>query len=195
MTVEKALALRVKKGRYGYLKSSQLFSCLRMILFFLIAFILFFLGKFIYTEHYTMFTVTAIVMCIPASMAAVTFIMFMRFRTGRREIYDDCEKIHGSVKMFYDSVITTTLKSYGVNVFACTNKNVIAYTEYRKVDISLLEKHLKDMAERNGFKGFSIKVFTEYPKFRSRLARLAEDYPENANSDEGMISLIGNLSL
>lgn len=195
MTVEKALSLRVKKGHYGYLHSSQFFSCLRMIVFFIIAFIFFFLGKFVYTKYYTIFTVTAIVMCIPASMAAVTFIMFMRFKTGRREIYEDCEKIRGNVGQFYDAVITTTLKSYGVNVFACTNKNLIAYTEYKKVDVPLLEKHLKEMGEKNGFKGWSIKVFTDYPKFKARLSHMSEEFPNNANSDAGMLTLLGNLSL
>lgn len=195
MTVQKALALRAVKGKYGYLKSSQFFSAIRTLIFFAVAFTFFILGKCVYKQYYTMFTVTAIVICIPAAMSAVAFIMFMRFRQGRREIFDDCESIHGNVLLFYDSVITTTLKSYGVNVFAVTNKNVIGYTEYKKVDVDIIEKHLKEMADKNDFRGFSFKVFTEYPKFKSRLSHLAEEYTKNINSDAGMIKLIGNLSL
>lgn len=195
MTVEKALSLRAVKGRYGYLKSSKLFLGLRTFIFFLIAFILFFLGRSVYPKYYTVFTVAAMVACIPAAMAAVTFIMFIRFKSGSSEIYDECERIHGSIPLFYDSIITTTLKSYGINVFAAAGKNLIAFSDYDKLDIPVLEKHLKEMADKNELKGWTVKVFTDMRKFSSRLEHLSSEFEKATPEDERMIRLIGNLSL
>ena len=185
----------MKKGSYGYIGYMRKKTLIHSIILFLIAFGIFFAGKILYPDHKTMFSLTAIVVCIPASMRTVSFIMFMIHKGLDREKYEECKELAGAVPLFFDSVITTTEKSYDVNVFALTHDNIAGFCADKDKDIKKLETHLKDMSVKNGFKNINVHIFTDYPKFTSRLKKLSDDFKEKHETDDALFRLIGNLSL
>ncbi len=186
---------KIQKGSPGYIKSMRKNTLIHMIVLFLIAFAIFFTGKFRYSEYSTMFSITAIVVCIPASMRCVSFIMFMLHRGGDREFYDKCLQIAGKDDLFFESVITTSEKSYDVYAFGIFEDNIIGYCPEKNKDISKLEKHLRDMFEKNSYGSAGIKIFTESDKFLSRLEQLSSKELKNEERVTGMRGLIANLSL
>ncbi len=189
------MKLKKKKGEYGYLNAMRSETLLRALLLTAFASAVFLTGKFLYPDYSTMFGITAVVICIPAAMSVVSFVMFMLHKTGRKEIHEECERLRGNVPVFYDSVITTREKSYGVNVFACAGGNLIGYSEYEKFDASVVEKHLREMSRKNELSGVGVKLFTEFPKFQNRLSKLSEGYEKAEPEDLMVLQLVGNLSL
>ena len=138
--------------------------------------------------------ILTVVFCIPAAMALVRFIMFMRFSSGKKEIYELTENNRGNASAFYDAIITTPNKSYGVNVFIASGNNLLGYTEYSGSDTALTEKHLKDLYSANKFKELNIKIFVSRDKFLERLKALAVK-EGNTDFEEKVLHLLGRLTL
>ena len=132
-------------------------------------------------------------------MALVRFIMFMRFPEGSSEVFRSIEELRGDVPVFYDSIITTHDKSYGVNAFISAEGSLLGYSGYDRVDTAKLEKHLKDIFTSNKYTGLNIKVFTDRNKFTERLEALSGRYDITDKDalirDEAILHLIGRISL
>ncbi len=188
-------AFGAKKGTYGYLNSMHTFSTIRAVLFCGFSLLLVLCGRVFFTRFAGLFVLLAIISAVPAAMSAVSLVMYARFKTGRREVYTAVEELRGSAPVFYDSVITTPDKSYGINCFITLNKNLLAYSEYEKVDVKTLEKYLSNMAKKNGYKDWNIKVFTDFNSYTERLKYLDEKNVKPLNKDYDMMHLIEALSL
>ncbi len=189
------LNVKAQKGKYGYLNNMHLFSALRFGVFGGFSLFLVLCGRLFFTRYAGLFTLLAVISAVPAALSVVSLIMYSRFKTGREEIRDMAEELRGSAPVFYDSVITTPDKSYGVNCFIAVNKNLIGYSEYDKVDVHKLEKHLNVMAKKNGYKEWTIKVFTDIKPFSERLKFLKDKNVKPLNKDYEMIELVRALSL
>ncbi len=194
-TIFDILTLRAKKGTYGYIHTMKRFAAIRAALCCGFSLLLVICGRLIFTRYAGLFTLLAIISSVPAAMSAVSFIMYARFRTGSREIFDSVESLRNNAPVFYDSVITTPDKSYGVNCFVALNKNLLAFSDHEKVEVSKLEKYLQNMARKNGYKDWTIKVFTDFSAYQERLGYLKEKKVKPLNKDREMIELVGNLSL
>ncbi|MCR4891217.1 MAG: hypothetical protein K5989_03410 [Lachnospiraceae bacterium] len=185
----------VAKGQYGYLNSRKKISIFRCLLCCALTLLLVLCGRVFFRQHGGLFVILAIISAVPAAMSAVTMTMFLRFQTGRREVFDEVEKVKENAQVFYDSVITTREKSYPVNCFAAFNKNLLVLSEYEGVDEAPLIHHLENMAKKNGFKDWNIKLFRDLSKFTTRLAYLEEKNMKTLKQDVEMIELVRSLSL
>ncbi|MBO5550807.1 MAG: hypothetical protein J5966_02515 [Lachnospiraceae bacterium] len=186
----------MKKGDFGYISFMKKKSGISAALLALAAASLYFTGLHFFPQNRTAVGIVTVVVCIPAAMALVRFIMFMRFPSGSREIYELTERIKGRVPVFYDSIITTPDKSYGVNVFIASEGSLIGLTEYDGVDIQKLEKHLKDLFTANKYHELNIRVFTDRGRFTERLEALAKRQDGGDLKKElSILHLIGRLSL
>ena len=183
-----------KKGTFGYIKAMRKKTIVHTIVLFAIALLIFFAGKLRYPGYATMFSITAIVVCIPASMRCVSFIMFMIHKGGDEEFFRDCESMAEGI-CFYDSVITTSEKSYDVYAFAVSSDSVAGYCPEKDKDIAKLEKHLKDMFDKNGYADVVIKIFTSKEKFLTRLSGISKKTAGDPQKTSGIEGLLGNLSL
>ena len=185
----------MKKGSYGYIDSMKIKSGAASLGLALIAALIYISGLHFFPYNKTAVGILTVVICIPAAMALVRFIMFMRFPEGSREVHDIIEKKRGGIPVFYDSIITTPDKSYGVNAFIASEGSLLGYTEYERVDTAKLEKHLKDIFASNKYTDLNIRVFTERDKFTERLEALAARYRSDSTKDTSILHLIGRISL
>ncbi|MBQ7583673.1 MAG: hypothetical protein IJT24_03595 [Lachnospiraceae bacterium] len=185
----------MKKGCFGYIGSMKIKSGTASLALSAIAVLIYFTGLHFFPENKTAVGILTVVVCVPAAMAVVRFIMFMRFPAGSREVHDIIEGARGEVPVFYDSIITTPDKSYGVNAFISSDGSLLGYTEYAKVDTPKLEKHLRDIFSANKYTSLNIKVFTDKDKFLDRLKALAERQGSDTGHDEAILHLIGRISL
>lgn len=187
----------MKKGTYGYIGTMKIKSGAASLGLAIIAALIYISGLHFFPYNKTAVGIVTVVVCIPAAMALVRFIMFMRFPEGSREIHDLIEDARGEIPVFYDSIMTTSEKSYGVNAFISADGSLLGYTEYDKVDTAKLEKHLKDIFASNKYTDLNIKVFTERDRFVERLKALAAKYRADSagNRDISVLYLIGRISL
>ena len=189
--------MKAWKGKYGYIKKMKAASGLLSFLIFMAAAGVYLAGLHFFPGQNTMVGIVTVLICIPGAMALVRFIMFMRFPGGREAVYRQVEASRGAVSVFYDSIITTPDKSYGVNCFIASDGSLLGYTEYDKTDTSKLEKHLRDIFTANKYTGLNIKVFTDMEKFTDRLEALSKRSVGAGDMarDEAILHLIGRLSL
>ena len=185
----------MKKGTYGYISRMKLVTGLIAAAAFGIAAFVYFSGLHFFTGQRTMVAIVTVLICIPGVMALVRFIMFMRFKEGSRKIHGITEQTRGGVPVFYDSIITTSDKSYGVDVFVASDNDLIGCTSYDKVDIPRLEKHLNDIFTANKYRSLNIKVFVDTDKYRERLMTLSERSGTDNGKALAVLHLIGRISL
>ena len=185
----------MKKGRYGYIGTMKIKSGTASLALAMTAVLIYFSGLHFFPYNKTAVGIMTVVICIPAAMALVRFIMFLRFPEGKREVFELIEEKKGDVPVYYDSIITTSDKSYGVNAFIAFDGSLLGYTEYDRVDTVKLEKHLKDIFTANKYKDLNIKVFTDREKFLDRLQSLAGRKDAENARNEAILHLIGRISL
>ncbi|MBQ6966960.1 MAG: hypothetical protein IJP84_03550 [Lachnospiraceae bacterium] len=184
-----------KKGEWGYLDSRHFTSLLRFILFGLITLILALCTWVIFPEHGKVFLILAVISAIPTAMASVNLIMYLRFKSLSPEDHDAIEENKGRIPCFYDSVLTTSEKSYYAPCIGVINKNLMLYSSLDEKEEKELIRHLTLMAKKNGFREWHIRVFKTREEFINRLKYLNEQNIKVLKTDHEMLELIGNLSL
>lgn len=192
--------MKIKKGDYGYLMHQRKMEIIKTIALFAISIAIYIAGYVTAGSRENLFTVVAVLGMLPASKSAVSMIMFLRFKTGSREVYEQVSQNIGKIPVFYDSVITTTQKSYPVNVFFCHAGNLCGYTEKADMDVKIVEKHIREMLRNNQIKDVTVKLYTDFDAFLARLISVKNIEPQKQNSgevskDEQVIALIRALSL
>lgn len=192
---------KIRKGDYGYLLHQRKIEIGKTTLLFAISIVIYIAGYLTAGSRENLFTVVAVLGMLPASKSMVSMIMFLRFSTGSRLVYEKVSENIGEVPVFYDSVITTTQKSYPVNVFFCHAGNLCGYSEKENLDVKTVEKHIREMLSNNQIKDVSVKLFTNLDAYLGRLASVKEIETKQENNgdgvtkDEQVIALIRALSL
>lgn len=210
-----------KKGEYGYLNYMRVFSVFKSFIMFAVSFGVFFIGYYNTGKKENIITVVAVLGLLPACKWLVNAIMFLRFKTGAAEFYnksvmtmkDSINNERGvdatdgfenlKYACFYDSVLTIENGgSYPVNMFFCFDGTLIGYSDYKKMDCKLVEKHIKDIFKNNGIKGIGIKIFVDEKVFLQRLSDLIMKASDNDNYSREITekelsarALIGEISL
>ncbi len=187
----------MKKGNFGYISFMKKKSAVTAILISAAAALVYYAGLKVFPSNRTAVGIVTVLISIPAAMALVRFVMFMRFKGGDRKVYDRVEEIKGIVPVFYDSILTTPEKSYGVNVFISAEQSLLGLSLYDGVDIGMVEKHLRGIFDGLHMSNVNIKVFTDEDKFYERLKTLSERYtPEPpVSGEDGILHVIGRISL
>ncbi|MBO6148218.1 MAG: hypothetical protein J6O55_02630 [Lachnospiraceae bacterium] len=185
----------VRKGDYGYLDFRRRSSLIKCLVFLLATLLLVLCARVFFPSIGRIFLILAILSALPAAVSAVSLVMSMRFKSGRREVYEAVEAVRNGAPVFYDAVLTTREESYGVNCLIFLNKNIMAYTEYPDSNAASIRSHLTEMARKGGFKDWTIKVYTELPEFIERLSFLKDKDVRVLEKDGEMRDLIGQIAL
>lgn len=173
---------RKRKGQYGYIDYMKKYSAVRTLIWFLIAFAIFFCGIFYFKTRSNIFTVAAVLLMLPSSKSLVNFIMFMRFKTPGGSFHERADAIiekynFSRLLTFYDSVLTIEKgKSYQYDFFMCHEGSLIGFTQNEKRDNTLIEKHLRQMLKKNDIKNVAVKLFDNEDMFLKRMEELVSKY-------------------
>jgi hypothetical protein len=187
--------MKSAKGEYGHISSMKLISCLTSAGFFLVALVIYLAGAYVFPDQKIMVRIVSMLICIPAAMAVVRFILFMQVKQGDSSVRDLTEEARGSVPVFYDALLTTYEKNYYVNVFAAADNELAGYTATGGKDIPAIEKHLREIYGQNDKGNVHIKIFSDMNAFTGRLRNLAESYSGDTDADLAVLHLIERISL
>ncbi len=190
-----SLGIKKPKGTYGYLDSMHLYSavkagfCLAVCLFLVLC------ARVFFKDHGSVFTICAVISAIPTAMSVVSLVMHLRFKTGDRRVYEETEALRGKIPVLYDCVVTTTGKSYPVDVFLCTNKNLTGYSADPTAAGDELKRHLEYSLKKGGFGAYNIKIFDTYDKYKERLDYIAKRELKVLKSDQELYEYMKELIL
>lgn len=164
---------KIRKGDYGYIKSQQKKRLLYTLLAFIAPLSVFFTGLYINRTRNTVFTVVAVVACLPACKFAVDMIMMFLQKPMRHEDYLEIEKHKKDLTCSYELVISAYEKQSFVDSLTVCGNTVTGYASREKTDIPFVEKHIKEILRQNGFY-VNVKIFNRLSDYTGRLDSIWE---------------------
>lgn len=159
---------KIQKGEIGYFKAERRRKILITAGLFALPLIIFF-GAWIYLKtRMTVWTVAAVLGCLPACKFMVNVIMLFRCKAPDEEIYHQIQAHAGELVMSYEMYMTFYEKSARIDAFAICGNNVVGFSSDRKIDASFMEKEAQKIIRGNGYKA-TVKIFTDLKPFLERL--------------------------
>ncbi len=173
---------RVKKGNYGYIHYEKVRRCLTTLILFILPIGLFIIGVVTTQSRLNLFTVIAILGCLPACQSCVGMIMMLMQKPMPQDRYDAVRDASKDLVVAYELVITAYEHTSPVEAAVVCGSQVVCFTPDAKTDPSYLEKQISDILTDNDIKGEQVKVMKEFKQFLQRVTFLQnnqERFQEN----------------
>ena len=163
----------ISKGEYGYFQSEKKRRFVITALLFAAPLIIFFTALIYFKTRLTVWTVLAVVGCLPACKSLVSLIMILRCKPVKPEIYHKIKEHSGDLIMSYEMYMTFYEKSASIDAFAICGNMVVGFSSDSKIDTSFMEQEAQKILRGNGFK-VTVKIFTRLNAFLERLDSMNE---------------------
>lgn len=161
-----------KKGKAGYIRSMRIRKVIFTILLFALPIGLYIIGRIQTGTNKNLFTVVAILGCLPAGMSAVNMILFFLNRPVDPRIVTLTEEAAPSLIRGYELVVTGYEKTTPLDSVAVCGDELVCYSSSKKADPSYFQKQVKEIMTGNHLKGVNVKLFTEEKKYLERIRTL-----------------------
>ena len=156
------------KGEYGYLAAEKKRRILITAILFSVPLLIFFSAILYFHTRLTVWTVVAVVGCLPACKSLVSLIMIFRAKPVSADVYHKIHEHAGELTMSYEMYMTFYEKSANIDAFAICGNTVAGYSSDPRIDASFMEKECQKILRGNGFKA-TVKIFTRLDPFLERL--------------------------
>ena len=156
---------KISKGNFGYFKSEKK---RRLIITAILFAVPFFTSWIYFKTRMTVWTVVAVVGCLPACKSMVSLIMILKCRPMDAGLYQKIQEHQGSLDMAYELYMTFYEKSAYIDAVAVCGNTVAAYSSDPKIDASFMETNSQKIIRKNGYKA-TVKIFTDLRPFLERL--------------------------
>lgn len=185
---------KIKKGNFGYINYQRKVSLLITIGMFSLSLGIFTIG---YMETHTrnnLFTVIAVLGCLPACKCAVNAIMFWKAKGCSISLHQKIEKVIGRLEGYYDLYFTSENQNFPISHLVINNHSIIAIIENSKIPERDFEKHLTSLLNKENITDVTIKLFNDEEKYLKRLQELnASSVEQKIRND--IVSLLFMVSL
>ena len=169
----KSKKMKIQKGEFGYFAAEKKrLLGLTSVLFAVPLFIFF--SAWIYNgSRLTVWTVVAVVGCLPACRYLVNLIMVFLRRSMDEELYKKIRSHQGSLCMAYEMYMTFYEKSAYIDAFAICGNTVVGYSSDPKIDSDFMASEAQKILRKNGYKA-DVKILKELRPFLERLDSMNE---------------------
>ena len=164
--------MSVQKGKPGYIDAQKKKYLLWTILEFAFVIIIFTIGYFQTGSRMNLFTVVAVLACLPAAKMLVELITFFPYKTIGAEKAKEIEAKAEYLTTIYDLVVTSEKKAMQVDAIVISNNTIFGYTSNKKTDVDEVTKRLKELMDETKYTKLTIKVLPDYVAFLSRVEGL-----------------------
>lgn len=166
--------LKNNKGSHGYLNKQRIIETIKTILMFAAAIGLYLIGYITLKTNKSIWSILAVLSVLPAAKSAVVMIMFYRFSSLSDSEYHEIDLARGNIPTCFELVFTTSEKSYFVKAASCCDSNIIMlYDNKAKKDQSTeLKNHVTAAISREGFSGYTLKIYTKKEDYIKRLKEM-----------------------
>ena len=163
----------LEKGTYLYINNRKkrliLFSGLSM----LGVFIIFLTGIIIYHTNKSIYAVIAALAALPAAKLITLLAVIIPYKSGDADIYNTLmgySKNQNGI-LTCDLAIASSSKISFIQFAYILDGKVFLYSDYKKLDVSFTEKHIKDiLSETCNFS--SVKLYSDKDRFISKINAL-----------------------
>ena len=156
------------KGDFGYLSSEKKRRIMITAILFAVPLLIFFTALLYFHTRLTIWTVVAVVGCLPACKSLVSLIMVYRARPMDASVYKQIRQHTGKLTMSYEMYMTFYEKSAYIDAVAVCGNTVAAYSSDPKINAAFMEENAQKIIRKNGYKA-TVKIFTDLRPFLERL--------------------------
>lgn len=182
------------KGEKHYLRNQRNYELAKTIILFVIAIGLFVAGLIINKGNKAnIFTIVAVLGCLPACKCLVELIMFIRYKTCNDELSDKIESYSKGLIQAYDRVFTSKEKTHQIDHLVINNNSLCCYTSAKKFSEEDFKKHINTYLKAENIKDTTIKVFVEEKKYLERISNMNPD--NNTEKDSEILNVLLSISL
>ena len=185
---------RELKGTFGYIRKQRTFEIVKTVILFAMALGIFFIGYFTLGTKKSLWSVLAVLALLPACKSLVGVIMLMRFSSLPKEKYERLQACTGGIASVFENILTTSSRTFYIDVISCTKGNVIAFAKLSSADVALVKEHVENVLKSAGHSA-SVKIFTDESEFASRAKELVTKFPDEDKNAPGIIATIKAVSL
>ena len=166
---------KIQKGEIGYFACEKKKRFLRTLLFFSVPLLIFFSMWIYLKSRETIWTVIAVVGCLPACRVMVGLIMMLPRKPVSPETYARIQSHQGRLVMAYEMYMTFYEKSARIDALAVCGNTAALYSTDEKADAAYMEKHAEEILSQNGYRT-DIKLIKNEKIFLDRLDAMNENY-------------------
>ncbi|MCD8016109.1 MAG: hypothetical protein LUG99_23735 [Lachnospiraceae bacterium] len=166
---------KVKKGTHGYISYEKKRRLLTTLILFLLPLGIYIIGYVTVKSRLNLFTVVAILGCLPACRSAVGLIMMLMQKPMPEDRYEAIRQAAGDLTAEYELIITAYEHTSPVEAAVICGDQIVCYTPDEKTDPAYLEKHIRQMLSSNGFTEAQVKVMKDLKPYLQRISVLAKN--------------------
>ena len=188
---------KIQKGNYGYLGTQRKIETLKTILLFALSMAIFAVGYITTGTKKNLFTVVAVVSVLPAAKQMATTVLYYKYGSGCADTYEKIAKHVKNVTCLSDIVITSYDKITELLHVAILGKTMIAYSHKEATEETSGAEFIKNILERNGYKGISVKIYKDEQAYITRLKEMQENLEKERKItlEEEIASIIKAISI
>lgn len=160
---------KTKKGTYGYIRHERKRRLLITLASFAIPLIIYVTGYIQTKTRLNLFTFVAILGCIPAAQAMVSFIMIAMQKPFAQKDYETSAAAAGNLTAAYEMIFTAYEHTTNVGALVVCGDHVVCYTADDKIESAKLEKHIGKLLTANGFGDVQVKVMKDMKNYVNRV--------------------------
>lgn len=175
--------MRIKKGQAGYLSVRKKSLGLQALFGFILVAGLLITGYMRTQSRMNLFTVLAVLGCLPSAKALTEWIAVLPYNTIEKQIAEEILEKSSLLTTAFDMVITSRDKIMPVDAVVISNHTVFGYAGNPKTQPEETAKHIKNILAENRHVGVTVKVFADYVPFLSRAEGLNSIIEVNHSAD------------
>lgn len=187
--------MKIEKGQAGYISAQKRKLGLQTLLEFGLVLLILIIGYVVTHTKMNLFTLVAVLGCLPASKMLVEFIAIFPYKTIDGDTAAEISEKASLLTTAYDLVITSKEKIMPVDAIVISNHTVFGYTQNPKTDTEEAAKHIKKILAENHYSKMTVKVFSEYVPFLSRVEGLNNIIEVNHAADKKLERAIRQIIL
>lgn len=191
--------MKIEKGQPGYLRVQKTRYLMWAVVEFAVVAAVFILGYVQTGKKENLFTVVAIVGCLPAAKMLVEFITMYPHQGIEPSKYREIEQKAPLVTRVYDLLITSTGKGMPVEAFVIYGRVLCAYTRSPKTDDAALAGAIKKTLLDQRYDKMTVKIFHDYSMFLARAEGLnniaAVERQESDRNEQNIKRILTGISM
>lgn len=160
--------MKIEKGEPGYLKALKRKYLTWSGAEFAIVAAVFALGYIQTGTKQNLFTVAAVVGCLPAAKMLVEYIAVCPHSGIEEDKYRELEAKAPHILRLYDMLITSKEKAMPVDAIAVYGHVICGYAGSWKTEEKALAKHIKEVMQAHHYDKMTVKIFHDYGMFLAR---------------------------
>lgn len=170
---KKSTGKSAKKGEFGYIAAEKKRKLILTAILFAVPLLIFFTALIYFKTRLTIWTVIAVVGCLPACKMMVNLIMLFRSPSMKPSVYDQIQEHCGDLVMSYEMYMTFYEKSAFIDAFAICGNLVVGYSSDPKIDGAFMETEAQKILKGNGYRA-TVRIFKDLKPFLERLDSMNE---------------------